>query len=99
MPWSRRRWWRGRKARAELTCRELVEVVTDYLEGALPPLDRARFERHLAGCGGCSAYLEQMRATIRLTGRLTEDSVPGPAMEPLLLAFREWKAEGAASET
>jgi anti-sigma factor RsiW len=92
MPATRRHWWPRRKAPAELTCRELVEVVTDYLEDAMSPGDRARFERHLAGCGGCATYLDQMRATIRLTGRLTEESIPAPAVEPLLHAFHAWRA-------
>ena len=54
----------------ELTCRELVELVTDYLEGALGDDERARFEAHLGGCAGCTAYLHQMRTTIWLVGRL-----------------------------
>ncbi len=59
----------------ELTCKELVELVTDYLEGVLPPAERRRFEEHLAGCQGCWNYLQQMRATIRLTGQLTEEAI------------------------
>ena len=59
----------------DLPCQELVELVTDYLEGRLPPLERLRFEAHLAQCGGCRTYLEQMRQTIRALGRLTEDSI------------------------
>ena len=55
----------------ELSCQELVELVTDYLEGALPAELHDRFERHIAHCSGCQAYLEQMRATIRATGALT----------------------------
>jgi anti-sigma factor RsiW len=73
-----------------LSCQELVELVTDYLEGAMPPADRARFEEHIAGCDGCAAYLEQMRATIRLAGRLTPDAVPPEAERALLSAFRSW---------
>lgn len=74
----------------DLSCRELVEIVTDYLEGAMPPEGRARVDRHLRGCPGCTTYIEQMRETIRLTGRLREDDVPGPAREALLRAFRGW---------
>jgi anti-sigma factor RsiW len=74
-----------------LTCRELVELVTDYLEGALPARERARFEAHLPTCSGCRAYLEQMRTTIRLTGRLTEDAIPEQATAELLRVFRDWK--------
>lgn len=53
-----------------LVCQEVVEMVTAYLEGALPRRDRRRFEAHLADCPHCAEYLAQMRATIRLTGRL-----------------------------
>jgi anti-sigma factor RsiW len=56
----------------------------------MPPADRARFEEHIAGCDGCAAYLEQMRATIRLAGRLTPDAVPPEAERALLSAFRSW---------
>ena len=75
----------------ELTCKELVELVTDYLEGALDADERARFEEHLAGCSKCRDYLEQMQQTIRTLGRLTEDAVPSPAREELLHMFRSWK--------
>jgi anti-sigma factor RsiW len=73
-----------------LSCQELVELVTAYLEGALPPEDAARFEQHITGCDGCSAYVEQMRATIRLAGRLTPDAIPPEAERALLSAFRSW---------
>lgn len=73
-----------------LSCQELVELVTAYLEGALGPEDAARFEQHITGCDGCGAYLEQMRATIRLTGRLTPEAVPPEAERALLSAFRSW---------
>lgn len=76
----------------ELSCRELVELVTDYLEDALPPSERRRFDEHLEVCEGCVAYLEQMRTTIHLTGRLAEDSIPEAARDALLRAFRDWKA-------
>jgi anti-sigma factor RsiW len=74
-----------------LTCPELVELVTDYLEGALSAEARARFEAHLAGCEGCSNYLAQMRATIRVAGSLSEASFPPGAREALLAALRDWK--------
>lgn len=76
----------------DMACRELVELVTDYLEGALAPEDRSRFEAHLAGCRGCRAYLRQMRQTVRLAGRLTEDDLPETTRARLLHAFRSWKA-------
>jgi anti-sigma factor RsiW len=78
----------------DLSCREFVELVTAYLEGALPRRDRTRFERHIASCGHCTTYLGQMRATIRLTGMLTEDDVPPAGRAELLAAFRDWHASG-----
>ncbi|HXV56444.1 MAG TPA: zf-HC2 domain-containing protein [Gaiellaceae bacterium] len=74
----------------ELACRELVELVTDYLEDRLPPRDRARFEAHLAECEYCEAYVEQMRQTIRVLGRLSEESLSAEARDTLLAAFRDW---------
>jgi anti-sigma factor RsiW len=73
-----------------LTCHEVVELITDYLEEALPPEDRRRVEQHLATCDGCTAYLEQMRETIRLTGMLTEEQIPEDQKQRLLEAFRTW---------
>jgi len=84
------------RLRRELTCRELVELVTDYLEGALSPRDHARFERHIAGCDGCTTYLEQMRITIRALGRLPHETMPAPARDALLSAFRDWNEERAS---
>ena len=75
----------------ELTCKEVVEMVSDYLEGALAPEDRVRFEAHIRACEGCTSYLEQMRETIRLTGMLTEAQVPVEQRERLRQAFRDWK--------
>lgn len=71
----------------------MVELVTDYLEGALDEATRARFDAHLAGCDGCTAYLEQMRETIRLVGRLDKAAIPPEARAKLMAAFRDWKAE------
>jgi anti-sigma factor RsiW len=78
-----------------ITCRELVRIITDYLEDALAPNDRERFDAHLAACSGCRAYLEQMRAVISLTGRLAEEDIAPPAREPLLAAFRGWRERSA----
>ena len=77
-----------------LTCRELVELVTEYLEETLSPGVRAQFEEHLAACPGCAAYLEQMRQTIRAMGELTEDSLEPETREKLLALFRNWKRFG-----
>ena len=71
-----------------LTCKEIVEIVTDYLEGALPRERRKAFEAHLAECDGCTQYVEQMRETIRLTGGLAEESLEPDFRERLLDAFR-----------
>jgi len=79
--------------RADLSCRELVELVTDYLEGALDRRTRSRFERHISGCPHCTAYLEQIRETVRLTGMLREDQLEPQARDELLAAFRTWKAD------
>ena len=74
----------------DLSCQELVELVTDYLEGALTPGEHARFDAHLAECPGCDLYVEQMRTTIALVGAsATLDSRPEVA--GLLEAFRGWK--------
>jgi anti-sigma factor RsiW len=75
----------------ELTCKELVELVTDYVEDALPDDERMRFEDHLAGCTGCRRYLEQMRTTIRTVGQLREDDLSPMARADLLAVFRNWK--------
>ena len=74
-----------------ITCQELVELITEYLEGSLDNDMRARFDQHLAACPGCSDYLEQMRQTIRATGRLREESLEPGATEALLDVFRDWK--------
>jgi anti-sigma factor RsiW len=74
-----------------MTCKELVELVTEYLEGALPPDERTRFETHLASCQGCTNYLAQMQQTIRLSGKLTEQTIPPDAGGELLRIFRNWK--------
>jgi anti-sigma factor RsiW len=74
-----------------LACQELVELVTAYFDGGLSHRDRKRFERHIAGCDNCTAYVEQMRLVIEATGRLTGDDIDPAAREELLDAFRDWK--------
>jgi len=78
----------------ELSCQELVELVTDYLEGALPAELHERFDRHIAHCSGCQAYLAQMHATIRITGKLEAESLSPEAERTLLDAFRGWRQPG-----
>jgi anti-sigma factor RsiW len=80
--------WRRQQA---LTCRELVELVTDYLDGALPSRDHARFEAHIAACANCREYLAQFQQTIALTGMLREEDVDPAARDALLAQFGEWR--------
>lgn len=79
---------------AELSCAEVVELVTDYLEGRLPPEERRRFDEHVTGCDGCVAYLEQMRATIATTGRLRATDLPPELEDRLLRSFRDRRSPG-----
>ena len=75
-----------------LSCQELVELVTDYLEGALDAVTLSRFEAHIRQCSGCSAYLEQLRQTIRVVGSITPADLTPAAERTLLRAFRDWAA-------
>jgi anti-sigma factor RsiW len=72
----------------DISCQELVELVTDYLEGALSPEDRTRFEAHVGTCDGCGAYLAEMRETIRLVGRLEPARISPEAERAIREAFR-----------
>jgi anti-sigma factor RsiW len=74
----------------EMTCKELVELVTDYLEGTLPEEVRQQMDQHLSGCDGCTHYLEQMRQTIRLTGLVSEENMTPSQRDDLLRLFRDW---------
>jgi anti-sigma factor RsiW len=75
----------------DLPCRELVELVTEYLEDRLPPEDRARFDAHVGLCDGCRTYLDQMRQVLRAAGKLSEEALEPEARDTLLSAFRQWK--------
>ena len=77
-----------------LTCHEVIDLLTDYVEDALPAEERRRVEEHLANCDGCTTYLEQVRETIRLTGMLTEEQIPEQEKQRLLAAFRDWTSPG-----
>ena len=79
--------------REPLVCQEVVEMVTDYLEGALSRGQRKRLDAHLAGCEHCSEYLAQMRATIRLTGRLRGEDLTPEMREEFGDIYRRWRAE------
>ena len=76
---------------SELTCRELVELVTDYFEDRLSLDENRRFELHVCSCTGCRVYLAQMRAVVRAAGRLAESDLSAAIRAELLDAFRAWK--------
>jgi anti-sigma factor RsiW len=77
--------------RRDLVCQQAVELVTDYLEGALARRDRRRFERHLAGCPHCTEYLAQMRTTIRLTGAVTPEDLTPQMRSDLIELYRNFR--------
>jgi anti-sigma factor (TIGR02949 family) len=72
----------------EISCQEVVEVITDYLEGKMSPDEVAIFEAHLALCEGCQWYLDQMRITIDTVGRIEDEAVPTELRDTVLAAFR-----------
>ncbi len=74
-----------------MSCKELVELITEYIEGTLPELDRARFDQHLAFCDWCRTYLDQMRLTVQTLGKLTEDTIAEQTKSDLLAVFRDWE--------
>jgi anti-sigma factor RsiW len=83
-----------RRRRREFVCQEMVELITDYLEDALSRSQRRRFEAHIAGCEHCTEYLEQMRATIRLAGRLRGEDLTPEMHEEFSEIYRRWRSEG-----
>jgi anti-sigma factor RsiW len=87
-------WLRFRRPVPGLVCQQVVELVTDYLEDALSPTDRRRFEEHLVGCPHCTEYLAQMRETIRLAGRLTSEDLTPAMRTDLTDLYRRWREEG-----
>ena len=82
-----------------LSCQELVELVTAYLEGALPPADAARFEAHISACEGCTRFLDQIRVTIELAGTLRPEDLSPEAEAELLGAFRDWRGQQGGPES
>jgi anti-sigma factor RsiW len=78
-----------------VTCRQVVELMTEYLEDSLSQPDRLRFEEHIAGCEGCRAYLAQLRTTKRVVGKLADEPIPEPLEAELVKAFRDWKSTEA----
>lgn len=75
----------------DLTCKELVELVTEYLDGALSQRDTQRFEEHLVLCPGCDAHFDQMRESVRAVGQLREEELDPDLTQGLLDAFRGWR--------
>jgi anti-sigma factor RsiW len=75
----------------ELSCQEIVELVTEYVEGTMDTGLRTAFEAHLAGCPHCTHYLEQMEATIRLAGKIEPDALSPEFRAGLLHAFRDFE--------
>lgn len=80
-----------RRRPRDVVCREAVELVTDYLEGALSRRDREKLEVHLAACPHCTEYLAQMRATIAAVGRIEPDSLAPEARQELVELYRRWQ--------
>jgi anti-sigma factor RsiW len=74
-----------------MSCKELVELVTEYLEGTLPETEKMRFEAHLMTCQGCTNYLAQMRKTLQVVGKLSEEDLSEEAKTELLSVFRNWQ--------
>jgi anti-sigma factor RsiW len=79
--------------RREIPCQEVVELITDYLEDALSTRERRSLEHHLAGCPHCTAYLAQMRETLRLAGRLTPQDLSAEMTEEFSEIFRRWSTD------
>ena len=77
----------------EMSCKELVDLVTDYIDESISDEVRAKFEQHLTECGYCNAYVKQMHLTVKLTKKLAESDVNKPVPDELLNIFREWKQE------
>lgn len=82
-----------RTTRSQLVCQQAVELVTDYLEGALSRADRRRFDKHLAGCPHCTEYLAQIRATIVLTGRVTPGDLSPQMRTDFIALYRRWRGD------
>jgi len=80
--------------RRDLVCQQVVELVTDYLEGGLRDPARRRFEKHLAGCPHCTEYLAQIRETIRVAGRVTPEDLTPQMRDDLTDLYRRWRTEG-----
>lgn len=84
-----------RRRPSALVCEKAVELVTDYLEGALPAAERVRFQAHLAACPHCAEYLAQMRTTLRVLGRIEPEDLDPGARDDLVALYRRWRSEAA----
>jgi anti-sigma factor RsiW len=82
----------SRRQKGMLTCQQMVELVTDYLDGRLDDAARERFEAHVADCDACTLYIEQMRQTIVALGHIPAETVSPEAEQELIAAFRNWRA-------
>lgn len=80
------------RRRRAIVCRQAVELMTDYLDGALSPRDRARLEVHLAECPHCSEYLAQIQMTVAAAGQVEPDDLPADALDELVSLYRQWRA-------
>jgi anti-sigma factor RsiW len=96
MPRRLARAGRRAPASAELTCREMVELVTAYLDDAIEPAQRAALERHLAGCPHCTEYFAQIRLVRAAAGRVEPEDIAPQARQELLALFSRWQAEPEA---
>jgi anti-sigma factor RsiW len=76
-----------------VSCQEVVELVSDYLEGGLPADEAALFEQHINFCEGCVWYVDQLRATVETLGGIREEDLPAPTRERLMTAFRDWRRQ------
>jgi anti-sigma factor RsiW len=83
--------------RRSLVCRQVVELVTDYLEDALSAAERRRFEAHLKHCPHCTEYVRQMRSTVRLTGQVDAEPMPAELEDEFIALYRRWIAESGTS--
>jgi anti-sigma factor RsiW len=95
------RWWplRRRSRDAEFVCREMVELMTAYLDDALEPGPRAAFERHLAGCPHCTEYLAQIRLVQEVAGRVEPEDVAPEARQDLMALFERWRADPESAKS
>jgi anti-sigma factor RsiW len=79
------------RRRRAFVCQQAVALVTDYLDGALSRIDRERFEAHVAECPHCRTYLEQIRTTIAMTGRVGPEDLDPQAQDELIALYRSWR--------